>query len=889
MPITIPEYSVVQKPQRKRQKLDGEDSGGKPRKKTSIGVKLGTVDDTERCADQEQSEQSSTKRSGKARKKKSIGDKSGAVEDTERCSYVETDVVGDSKQPAGKKTRKPRKKKPAMEKSEAEPEVIGDSEPPPPKPPRRKRPKTSKAECRSKSENVDVASIPDEVDSVMANRKRSADRLADKLQSPLLQIIEAGDADDFEVNNVHLKEQDPHENVSLGCETVAKIAIESRSGGECCNRVKELLYDVFSSPEYSAGVDQTNVNALSSYHRARVQTPPTFEETSAAMQAMEKAGRLSPVDIMELVDHWKREMSKKSEFTSHNAVSNEDDELPAFGMALKPCRKVLGGRENLLGSELTDIDAGKVRSDVHTVDLCSKLSVERSSPTGCKPLQKVAEAFISVDESSDFSDFEGNEEELRMLDAFEKGLDSRLPDVATNADWTSVNIPLKNPAKTPGRQAGDVKIPDDESRNANFGFSHHRDISVVASSHRESEQRGFCDDVLDKKLPNYQILAAVDEFSQFDDTNDDQLLAAAVATPVPQHNSYRIPIVEKSSNVTGLNLADNSQLTFTQALACLHDSIDVSRVPAESPGIHGRSRKAEYREENLTKVDKPHFDLGFELSDDDDDDDDIIPPSPPLSSSLKSGTRPGSRASSLITISRQNSFGSHFISGPGAGKPVEVATGTDCTNIHKTELVRNQSSVGTIFFSNLSSSAGPPSPRMVSKNLISEAAAVEQKSRDNAPVCQSGTRLMEKKSRVGELISELNSGAVDQKSQDLLSAAVQSRTVQKSRNQAVVVDDKSTDPTHSSHVAVIHPCVRSLAMPTALDDQSEMRLLATPTALANQSEMISPPSALAASTPFKPHLNEKCEFLLLFLLHILLYLLFVFIFIFLLFLFLFTR
>ena len=79
-------------------------------------------------------------------------------------------------------------------------------------------------------------------------------------------------------------------------------------------------------------------------------------------------------------------------------------------------------------------------------------------------------------------------------------------------------------------------------------------------------------------------------------------------------------------------MADNSQLTFTQALACVNDSLNVSRVNTQGPSSR-----------NVTLVDKgileePQFDLGFDLSDqssdeckdddDVDDDIDIIPPSP---------------------------------------------------------------------------------------------------------------------------------------------------------------------------------------------------------------------------------------------------------------------
>ncbi|CAH1790773.1 unnamed protein product [Owenia fusiformis] len=156
--------------------------------------------------------------------------------------------------------------------------------------------------------------------------------------------------------------------------------------------------------------------------------------------------------------------------------------------------------------------------------------------------------------------------------------------------------------------------------------------------------------------------------ASFFDEDPDDLIFAAMATPGAQAKKSNL---RKTPN--GKSQLDTTQISFTQALACVHSSLETDNESfVEQPGqlrnikentplkSNTRSQKCEPKNsDNIGNVsmkltsddsnytmdddqpifdlgfdlgdDKPKFDLGFDLSDLDDDDDDIIPPSPPSS------------------------------------------------------------------------------------------------------------------------------------------------------------------------------------------------------------------------------------------------------------------
>lgn len=88
-------------------------------------------------------------------------------------------------------------------------------------------------------------------------------------------------------------------------------------------------------------------------------------------------------------------------------------------------------------------------------------------------------------------------------------------------------------------------------------------------------------------------------------------------------------------------VVDNSQLTFTQALACLHESFNAPGQ-LERPPSGANCEKGSVLQKQI--VEEPLFDLGFDLSDsssddkcdDDEDEEEVIPPSPAAAAPLKS-------------------------------------------------------------------------------------------------------------------------------------------------------------------------------------------------------------------------------------------------------------
>jgi len=364
----------------------------------------------------------------------------------------------------------------------------------------------------------------------------------------------------------------------------------------------------------------------------------------------------------------------------------------------------------------------------------------------------------------------------------------------------------------------------------------------------------------------------VDDFLSFSDTNDDEFLAAAASTPAVQGRTDQRQVARGSADISGIKMMENSQLTFTQALACVHDLVNIR---TGSPNVHGKSGKVDFGLETSVRMDEAQFDLGFEFSDDDDDDwndnvnpagdvadnsdadDDIIPPSPPASSCWKSSLRLGSRSDSLATISRQNSCGSVASSGR------QTSLAEDATNVHglssrKSELVPEGSDVRNVSKHLLPEMVTKGSASLVQNVEQTGAAAVEKKSTnclfmprfsppaveqkliDTSCRSESSVMAMEQKSTDFLSASRLDSGAADQKSRfPAVEVERKSRERKIAESDAVATEEKSTDLVRTNPVAVIRP-------------------FATPTTPASQSEVTSLPAALCSSTPLKLGTDEKC-------------------------------
>ena len=814
-----------------------------------------------------------------------VGETPDTADDNERCSeQVERDVNEEQSHDVPDESHQPRLK-PSQHHSCVKP----SQHQPRLKPSRRKKSKPSKAEhvteSRSLAENVDANSVfvPDEEDS-STKRKRSAGRLADRLQSPLLEVIEAGDADDFadEVEHpveVHQLETmvEVHEPDVFGCTLppvdhsscpgitaeMVRSQSEAATYGEAEQSVDDTaLFDI------DAGSAEPHVTDVVTVSRSRVRTPPTFEETSAILQAIEEAGRISPVDVTELVDRWKRAKSPPQQDT------DTDDELPSFNVGLKSYRRVLNGKT--VDRRVINLESGYVQSDLHSVEQQSSPSAEQ------KPLQETVKTSRQVDQRKGSSEYESNKDVLRMWtesighDEFGEGSD--LPYTAADCNQMSVNTVSGN-SKHGGNEAT-------EKGAENSGFSRPRNFSPGELESTVKQHNNFCGAVEETKLYMQQNFNLVDDFiSDDDDMNDDEFLAAATETSMVQSGTDRRQVTDSSeANVVYAKIpADNSQLTFTQALACVHDFVD-SRTG--SPNVHGKCGKADRGLEKSMRIDEARFDLGFEFSDDDewdddddgdlavdaapaipdddDDDDDIIPPSPPASGSWKSSVRMGGRPNSLITISRQNSCGSFTASGP----QTSLLEDAKDAGSHKSQLVAEDSEVGNASTSKLPGlvehllpdkrSKGSMSlaqdvvrlgaPAVVKKSTDSSATppAAEQKSRNSSDGNESKVVMVDQQLTDLPPLTRSGTAVTDEKSIDRLLTVDEeqkSREQRMAQSNSVAASEKWTYLGRANHVAVIRPCVRSLATPTTPASQSEAVLLT---------------SVLSTSTPFKLGSVDKC-------------------------------
>lgn len=734
------------------------------------------------------------------------------------------------------------------------------------KPARRKKSKSSKTKHATDScslvENIDTNSIPDGDDKQSLVQKRSSvDRLADQLQSELLEVIEAGEAGDFEdeveppVDPGELVEvHTPDGNTSpfLGqppCREITQDLVPNQTVTENSGEVEKNSDAVSLLNTRSSFPEQGRNATTASVCRPRVRTPPTLEETSAALQAIEHAGRISPVDITELVGLWKHGKTRHPVPLVPVDVDT-DEELPAFNIGLKkPSQRVFD--KEIVDKNTTGLETGLTESEVVCVEQCTQPFTQNSISSEQEPWQGIIKPSFQADthEGCFVPEENGDVSAIRtQRDGFVNGKDSNSKNPVTDFNQNSASTWSENVKTQSGhvsftvpwfnsRHQGSVGKEKGEVRSAFWGP---RDF-LAGESQSSSWQRNARSSVHDKSLGQHMMADSL----SFNDTNDEELFVAALATHTAQCHNDRHQITNNSTNVSTRKMAEDSQITFTQALACVHDSIDIR---TGSQNIYGSSVKADRGlEKSVVTNDRPQFDLGFELSDDDDDDDlcddeddeDIIPPSPPAASSWRSGTRLTSRSNSLITISRKSSFGSI----PSSGH-MDDARDICNARSEKSDFVPKESDVGNVCTPDLGNVVENVSPRTITsqsllkKHVRLDAVATEKKlavSTTCSPLPQFGTAAVD-----APWQSELNILTTEQNSTPASNTGGSVESEQKSKGRrmtpsdAVAADQKS--------VAVIRPCVRSHA---------------TPTTLAGQSEMISPPAVISASTPFKQYMDEK--------------------------------
>jgi hypothetical protein len=188
-------------------------------------------------------------------------------------------------------------------------------------------------------------------------------------------------------------------------------------------------------------------------------------------------------------------------------------------------------------------------------------------------------------------------------------------------------------ANVSGQRCEYVPSPDRKTRSKSNTELEGKPTKVPASESPAKrcapapEQQAACPPVSSSRIDE-------DACNMFDDDDDfDEIIRTEFSTPaLCVGKTASSPATAKQRSA----VVDDSQLTFTQALACLHESFNGPGQRDNNQPPSGANVNCE-KESALQKlvVEEPQFDLGFNLSDassdekcDDDDDDEVIPPSP---------------------------------------------------------------------------------------------------------------------------------------------------------------------------------------------------------------------------------------------------------------------
>jgi len=402
--------------------------------------------------------------------------------------------------------------------------------------------------------------------------------------SPVIQVICNADSDDFDFEmattclSVDLLPVVPAVNFDIGFDD---FMFEQNSENASPVKAAKNVADM----------------CLTSYdtriRHSVVKTPPPLEEVSEALATLGDTGWISPIDVLQLVDMIKRErqlnISECRESTKPNSVpacknSSECRE------STKPTNFPACKRSNDESSSNEDRGQSSIKKN--------RLSVPKSSIViNCASTSRTSALRSCVKDITNSTD----DYSLKEYDESESTL--HVNRSVSSQHTLQVNRPVSVSSQHTPQVKSKVSVSGQHTLDM--------DNPVVMSAQVKN-----CETPHQKRGSG--------EFQPFDDDFDD-LILAEFSTPVSASHS---------------NIADNSQLTFTQALACVNESINMSKIG----DIEKSSSNKIGTVIDKFAVEEPQFDLGFNLSDlssddeyisnnDDDDDgddndDDIIPPSP---------------------------------------------------------------------------------------------------------------------------------------------------------------------------------------------------------------------------------------------------------------------
>ena len=432
----------------------------------------------------------------------------------------------------------------------------------------------------------------------------------------------------------------------------------------------------------------------------RVSTPPPLEELASALEDMNRKGRVSPVDILQLIDSWESEKQDGTVGLKSNRFLSIDQFSPVQGQASEHQTQIrakvsvsnttvkvvgaLSGKEQT--NQIEEIVPGTTGPfGIETMDVDADFANDVFFDGSFQLEGEVFGSYMETDEKSGSRPTTGrqkndpvvssetteeNQGEQTLSPVPQRGWNKSISPVVSAASLLSSSFPVQHAtSRTPSllKTGGKTLEPSNTS-------------TPLVPSTKGEKQPGtlrpavlFADREAAPITPpaKKDLSVSIINDSFFDDANG-ELLLAALDTPQGQGQPQgppRSPLLTKASN----SMMENTQLTFTQALACLHETLDSSvgfakqrnssvslhethpsneesnesksdrsvvtespksepQIPLENCGtnIGPVAKETDQAEDQKDVEDKggdvPLFDLGFDL--DEFDDDMIIPPSP---------------------------------------------------------------------------------------------------------------------------------------------------------------------------------------------------------------------------------------------------------------------
>ncbi len=340
--------------------------------------------------------------------------------------------------------------------------------------------------------------------------------------------------------------------------------------------------------------------------RSRVKTPPPLEEVAVAIKALDEKGHISPVDIVDLVDKWEADVIQNLDQDQQRSATQTH--LNGYGKVSCPVSDVkLKTRRfaetaeariseielaSLMDSEV-DIDRFAARVKLHegtnskisssavkdreVVDVkhChpspihapkgSTLALHAATPThdpkvdSAKPSPLCADPF-SLGDVLDFDDFSPEIEDEKMTD-----IDTG--EIPWQKDKAGVSLEMKGVSKQSEKGVGVANVGASA-----FASPVPTKASTPVLAKTSTPVPTKTSTPVPERMAKHSVSPSDPVAPHMSFFGEDDSLQGAVVTPASCRVSDRQKSVSPKPN--GKPPMDTSQITFTQALAWVHDSSD---------------------------------------------------------------------------------------------------------------------------------------------------------------------------------------------------------------------------------------------------------------------------------------------------------------------------